>query len=71
LEALIAERLESGGNQAIEEILLAVLSAAPVQGRADAKASHRQTCRKSLPELFAGSPFRGIDLLIERRVAQT
>jgi hypothetical protein len=66
LKALIAERLESGGSQMIEEILLRALSAAPAQSRADVKASHRQTGKKSLPELFAGSPFRGIDLDIQR-----
>jgi hypothetical protein len=66
LKALIAERLESGGSQAIEEILLRALSATPAHNRSGVRASHRQTGRKSLPELFAGSPFRGINLHIER-----
>ena len=66
LEALIVERLESGGSQAIEEILLRALSSAPVPERSGVAASHRQTGRKSLAALFAGSPFRGIDLRIER-----
>ena len=66
LEALIVERLESGGSQAIEEILLRALSAAPVRERSGVGASHRQNGRKSLAGLFAGSPFRGIDLRIER-----
>jgi hypothetical protein len=66
LEALIAERLESGGSQAIEEILLRALSAAPVPEPPGDAASHRQTGRKSLAALFADSPFRGVDLHIER-----
>jgi len=66
LQAIIAERLESGGSQAIEEILLRALSTAPVPERSGVGAGHRQTGRKSLAALFAGSPFRGVDLRIER-----
>jgi hypothetical protein len=66
LEALIVERLESGGSQMIEEILLRALSAAPPQEPTGVEASHRPTGRKSLAALFADSPFRGIDLHIER-----
>jgi hypothetical protein len=66
LEAMIAERLEGGGSQTIEEILLRALSAVPVQERVGSGGSHRQAGRKSLAALFAGSPFRGVDLRIER-----
>jgi hypothetical protein len=66
LEALIAERLESGGSQSIEEILLRALSAEPTRESSGVGASHRQTGRKSLAALFADSPFKGVDLLIER-----
>jgi hypothetical protein len=66
LQALLVARLESDGSKTIEEILLQALSAAPAEERTGVSTIQRQPGRKSLAALFADSPFRGIDLHIER-----
>lgn len=63
LEALIEERLRTGAFQNVEEVLLDALKSAP-----DTKPVKRErpAGRKSLVQLFAESPFKGLDLEFKR-----
>ncbi len=62
LEKLIQQQLESGAFQNIEEILWQGLKASEAQMQQFASASKA----KNLVELFAHSPFAGLDIDFER-----
>jgi len=66
LEALLVKRLQDSGSERIEEVLLRALSASPLPKQGSLESGHRQPGRMSLPALFADSPFKGIDLRLER-----
>jgi hypothetical protein len=66
LEALIAKRLESSAFQGIEDILLQALNAPLHVDQLRMGGGQRQTARKSLPALFADSPFKGLNLNFDR-----
>lgn len=64
LEALIRERMNSGEFQNVEDVLINALKSsqpalAPVK-------AHRSEGRKSLAQLFADSPFKGLNIDFER-----
>jgi hypothetical protein len=62
IEALIQERLRSGAFRDAEEVILDAL-------RSSAESSRRPQSkqgRKSLAQLFAESPLKGLDLRFER-----
>lgn len=62
LEALIRARLQAGEFQSVEDMLLDALRT----GKPDEKPSSRPSDRKSLAQLFAESPLKGLDLKFER-----
>jgi len=66
LQVLIAQRLASNAFQGIEEILLQALNASSRMEQLDAGGSQHQIGRKSLAALFADSPFKGLDLCLDR-----
>jgi hypothetical protein len=66
LEALIAKRLECGGLQDIEDVLLEALKPRIRSEQSDANGLKRDPARRSLAALFADSPFKGLDLRFER-----
>ena len=66
LEALIAERLQSGTFESVEDVLLQALKSSLSQGRPAPPKPPRPPGRKSLAQLFADSPFKGLDLNFER-----
>ncbi len=61
LKALIQERLETGAFQNVEEVLLQALRASALEGKAALPSN-----AKNLVELFAASPFAGLDMDFER-----
>ena len=63
LEALIRERMRDG--QSVEDVIMRALQWSPVQGE-EAQAPHPQAGRRSLAQLFAESPFKGLDIDFER-----
>jgi hypothetical protein len=65
LEALIQRRLQSGAFQNVEDVLLQALkSSEPKAENPDPKAPAHNA--KNLVELFANSPFAGLDMDFER-----
>jgi hypothetical protein len=60
LEALIRQRMASGLFQSVEDLLLQTLEASP------AKRTEPAAERKSLAQLFADSPFRGMEMEFPR-----
>ncbi len=60
LEALIHQRMASGRYATVEDLLLRTLEASPET------ALRPNTERKSLAQLFAESPFRGLDMEFPR-----
>lgn len=66
LEDLIRKRLESGTFQNVEDVLWQALSSAPPQEKSDATLRPRPEGQKSLAQLFADSPFRGLAMDFDR-----
>ena len=66
LQALIAQRLEKNAFPGIEEILLQALNASSRMEQLRVGESQHQIGRKSLVGLFADSPFKGLDLCLDR-----
>jgi hypothetical protein len=62
LEALIQQRLQSGAFQNVEDVLLHALKSSEPEGDVPARGSNA----KNLVELFADSPFAGLDMDFER-----
>jgi hypothetical protein len=63
LEALIRERMSSGAFHDVEDV---ALRSSPVAQAPAAPPSQRPEGRKSLAQLFAESPFKGVDIDFER-----
>ena len=61
LEALIEQRMASGNFQTVEDLLLQMLETSPSDDLDSEPAG-----RKSLAQLFAESPFRGMDIEFPR-----
>lgn len=62
LEALIQQRLQTGAFESVEDMLLQALNASP----AVLPCAERSTEAKNLADLFADSPFAGLDMDFER-----
>lgn len=67
LEALIRERMSSGAFHDLEDVLLQALQSSP-PGPAPSDKPRRPPGRKSLAQLFADSPFKGLDVDFERDI---
>ncbi len=65
LEALIRERMKSGAFHDVEDVIMQALKSSPAADAASS-APHRPVGRKSLAQLFADSPFKGLDIDFER-----
>jgi hypothetical protein len=66
LEALIQRRLDSGQFQSVEDVLWQALASAPNDEIPSPAKRSRPEGRKSLAELFAESPFKGLAMDFER-----
>jgi hypothetical protein len=66
LEALIRERMNSGAFHDVEDVIMQAFQAAPAAEAPAAATSRRPEGRKSLAQLFAESPFKGLDIDFER-----
>jgi hypothetical protein len=64
LEALIRERMDSGAYQNVEDALMQALKSS--QPAPEAIERRRPEGRKSLAQLFADSPFKGLNIDFER-----
>jgi len=64
LEALIRRRLESG--QSVEDVLWQALTAAAAEEKRAPAKSPPPESKKSLAQLFAESPFKGLEMDFER-----
>jgi hypothetical protein len=62
LEALIQERMKSGGFQNVEDVLLEALQSSPV-----AKKKAPRKPKKNLAQFLLESPLRGSGLKLERQ----
>ena len=66
VEAIIRSRMAAGGFRNAEDVIVqALMSTPPAEGSANA-ARRRPAGRKSLAQLFADSPFKGLDIDFER-----
>ena len=67
LEALIRERMKSGAFQNVEDVLMQALQSSVLTTETPATPKRRRPeSRKSLAQLFAESPFKGLDIDFER-----
>lgn len=66
LEELIRKQLESGAFQSIEDVLWQALSRVPTREKSDGTTRPRPEGKKSLSQLFADSPFRGLAMDFDR-----
>jgi Arc/MetJ-type ribon-helix-helix transcriptional regulator len=64
LEALIRERMKSGEFQNVEDVLMEALKS--LQPAHAPNKRRRPEGRKSLAQLFAESPFKGLNIDFER-----
>jgi hypothetical protein len=64
-EAIIRRRMSAGGFKDAEDVIIQALKSSP-SPETPAAASHRPAGRKSLAQLFADSPFKGLDIDFER-----
>jgi Arc/MetJ-type ribon-helix-helix transcriptional regulator len=64
-EAIIRERISAGGFKDAEEVIIQALRSSPA-AETPAAAPDRPAGRKSLAQLFADSPFKGLDIDFER-----
>ena len=64
-QAIIRQRMSAGGFKNAEEVIIQALKSSPAEETA-AAASRRTAGRKSLAQLFADSPFKGLDVDFER-----
>ena len=66
VEAIIRNRMAAGGFRNAEDVIVQALMSTP-QADAPANAARRTpAARKSLAQLFADSPFKGLDMNFER-----
>ncbi len=66
LEALIQERMASGVFQSVEDALIQALRSSLPGAEGPVPNRRRPEGRKSLAQLFADSPFKGLDIDFER-----
>jgi hypothetical protein len=66
LEALIQRRLQSGRFESVEDVLWQALASVPSDEIPAPPKRPRPEGRKSLAELFAESPFKGLAMDFER-----
>ena len=67
LEALIRERMESGAFQNVEDVLMQALKSSETTTETrTAPHRRRPEGRRSLAQLFAESPLKGLDIDFER-----
>ena len=64
LEALIRERMKTGAFHNVEDVLMQALTSS--QPPSAGNNGQRAKGRKSLAQLFAESPFKGLDIDFER-----
>lgn len=64
LEALIRSRVERG--QSVEDVLWQALTSAATEEKAAPVKGPCPAAKKSLAQLFAESPFKGLDMNFER-----
>lgn len=64
-EAIIRRRMSAGGFKDAEDVIIHALKSSP-SAEAPAAAPQRSAGRKSLAQLFADSPFKGLDIDFER-----
>jgi hypothetical protein len=64
LEALIRERMKTGVFQNVEDVLMEAMTSS--QPPSSGNRGRRASGRKSLAQLFAESPFKGLDIDFER-----
>jgi hypothetical protein len=64
-EAIIRRRMSAGGFKDAEEVIIQALKSLPA-AETPATPPHRPKGRKSLAQLFADSPFKGLDIDFER-----
>jgi len=64
-EAIIRQRMSAGGFKDAEAVILHALKSSPAAETPDA-ATRRPASRKSLAQLFADSPLKGLDIDFER-----
>jgi len=66
VEAIIRNRMSAGGFQNAEDVIKEALMSSPEHGLSSRIAPHRPAGRKSHAQLFADSPFKGLDIDFER-----
>jgi hypothetical protein len=64
-EAIIRQRMSAGGFKDAEDVIIQALKSSPA-AEPPATTPHRPAGRKSLAQLFADSPFKGLDIDFER-----
>jgi hypothetical protein len=64
-EAIIRRRMSAGGFKDAEDVIIQALKSSP-SAETPPAAPHRPAGRKSLAQLFADSPFKGLDIDFER-----
>lgn len=65
-EAIIRSRMSTGGFRDPEDVILQALKLSPPTKEADVPRPPRPAGRKSLAQLFADSPLKGLDIDFER-----
>jgi len=66
VEALIRSRMSAGGFRSAEDVIPQALKSSPAEEARAAVTLRRPPGRKSLAQLFADSPFKGLDIEFER-----
>ena len=66
VEALINQRLQSGAFKDAEDVILQALKSSSGSAAPEAVTPLRPAGRKSLAQLFADSPLKGLDIDFER-----
>lgn len=66
LEALIRERMKSGAFRDVEDVIMQALQSSHAGELPPPEIPRRPAGRKSLAQLFADSPFKGLDIDFQR-----
>ncbi len=66
LEALIRERMSSGAFETVEDVIMEALKASTLIETPASNKPRRSAGRKSLAQLFADSPFKGLEIDFQR-----
>ena len=65
-ERLVKEELQSGQFRSVDEIIVEGVQARREKARTPVPAASRRAPRKNLVDLFAESPFNGLEMNFER-----